>query len=133
MGRFDRDAEKMEVALEKVMQAIPESDQKLMRDPQIKQTLVAAFYESFRQGSKGPAHDGKFYGHPWGFPLEEMTLDKVYLWHGEHDVNVPVAMGHGVAKAIPPLSSPVLSPRCPFSADQGPPERDHDRHGLLSN
>jgi pimeloyl-ACP methyl ester carboxylesterase len=101
VGRFNRDADKMEVSLEKVMQAIPESDKKLKRDPQIKKTLLAASYESFRQGSKGPAHDGKLYGHPWGFPLEGITLDRVYLWHGEHDVNVPIAMGHGVAKSIP--------------------------------
>ena len=101
LGRFNRDAEKMGVALEKVMQAIPESDKKLMRDPKIKRILVAASYESFRQGSKGPAYDGMLYGHPWGFQLEDISLDKVYLWHGEHDVNVPVAMGRGVASAIP--------------------------------
>jgi pimeloyl-ACP methyl ester carboxylesterase len=101
LGRFNRDAEKMEAALGKVMQAISESDKELMRDPQIKRPLVAACYEAFRRGSRGPAHDGKLNGHPWGFPLKEIALDKVHLWHGEHDVNVPVAMGRGVAKAIP--------------------------------
>jgi hypothetical protein len=100
LGRFNRDAEKMEMGLEKVLQAIPVSDKRLMRDPQIRQALVAASYESFRQGSKGPAHDGMLNGHAWGFPLESITLEKVYLWHGEEDANVPVAMGRGVAKAI---------------------------------
>ena len=101
LGRFNRDAERMEVALEKVLQAIPESDKRLMRDPQIRRALVAASYESFRQGSEGPARDGMLNGHAWGFLLEEITLKKVYLWHGEDDANVPVAMGRGVARAIP--------------------------------
>ena len=58
--------------------------------------------ESFRQGTKGPAFDGKIlFGEPWGFELEDISIENFYLWHGELDANVPVSMGHRMAERIP--------------------------------
>ncbi len=100
-GRFIQDAEKMNEAISKVFQAVPEVDKKLMHDPKIKNILAAAIYDAFLQGSRGPAYDGRLYGRHWGFDLKSIGLEKVYLWHGEYDANVPIAMGRGVAEAIP--------------------------------
>ena len=33
--------------------------------------------------------------------MDEITLDRVYLWQGEQDANVPVSMGRAMAQAIP--------------------------------
>ena len=57
--------------------------------------------EALLQGSRGPAHDAKLYVQPWGFKLEDVAFNNVYLWHGERDVNVPVSMGRAMAKALP--------------------------------
>lgn len=56
--------------------------------------------EAFRQGSRGAAQELALYCRPWGFPLEEITME-VHLWQGEVDRNVPPAMGRYLAKAIP--------------------------------
>ncbi len=101
MGQYSQDREKMAAAISKTFKAVPESDQKLIHSPEIKEILVAGLCEAFRQGGEGPAYDGKLYGHFWGFPLEEIAFENVHLWHGEDDVNVPVAMARGVARAIP--------------------------------
>ncbi|MEK7788228.1 MAG: alpha/beta hydrolase, partial [Chloroflexota bacterium] len=37
---------------------------------------------------------------PWGFRLEDIQA-KVYIWHGENDRSVPLAMAHYLADAIP--------------------------------
>jgi pimeloyl-ACP methyl ester carboxylesterase len=37
---------------------------------------------------------------PWGFNLEEITFPTLYLWHGEQDRDVPVAMGRAVADQL---------------------------------
>ncbi|HEX8032883.1 MAG TPA: hypothetical protein VF510_03505, partial [Ktedonobacterales bacterium] len=38
---------------------------------------------------------------PWGFRLEEIAFPSLYLWHGELDPDVPVAMGRAVAESLP--------------------------------
>ena len=55
----------------------------------------------FLQGSNGPAYDGRLYGQPWGFELEDIAFDSVHLWHGERDQFVPVSIARSMAKAIP--------------------------------
>jgi hypothetical protein len=41
------------------------------------------------------------YVQPWGFRLENIAFDKIYLWQGELDVNVPVSVGRAMSEAIP--------------------------------
>jgi hypothetical protein len=37
---------------------------------------------------------------PWGFELKEIAFPKLYLWHGDLDKDVPVAMGIKVANKL---------------------------------
>jgi pimeloyl-ACP methyl ester carboxylesterase len=101
MGRYSQDAEKLEKMFSKGLQRLPEPDRKLAKDPEIKRLFIRQSVEAFRQGTKGPTLDGKLSVQPWGFKLEDISLDRVYLWHGELDVNVPIAMGRFMADAIP--------------------------------
>ncbi len=101
MGRFSSDTAKMKESIAKTFRSLPDSDQIFMRDPDFLERLVIALCESFLQGSKGAAYDCKLYGRSWGFEPASIACDRVYLWHGQHDVNVPVSMARGVAEAIP--------------------------------
>ena len=78
----------------------PAVDRDSLALPEITGLLTASFVEAFHQGAKGPAYDGMLARRPWGFELAEITFPALYLWHGELDTDVPVAMGREVAKQI---------------------------------
>ncbi len=101
MGRHIQDSEKAERLISKMMQELPEPDREVFEKSEFKDFFLEDVRESFRQGTKGPAYEGRLYGRPWGFRLEDITFDNVYLWHGELDENVPVSMGRAMAEAIP--------------------------------
>jgi pimeloyl-ACP methyl ester carboxylesterase len=101
LGRHSQDIEKAEESVLRNAQQLPEPDRILMLDPELRRLYTVATCEAFRQGSKGPAYEGKLYRQPWGFRPEDISCDKVYVWHGELDVNVPIAMGRYLAGAIP--------------------------------
>ncbi len=99
-SRYSQDKEKMEELSIKFWQGLPEADREAMGDPNMGRLYMEEMLEAFRQGSKGPAYDARLYTKPWGFRLEDISLDKVYLWYGETDVNVPISMGRAMANAI---------------------------------
>jgi pimeloyl-ACP methyl ester carboxylesterase len=97
-----KDLEKAERKMRKTIKKFPEPDRKVMEDPKLLSLFIKESAEAFRQGNKGVIYEGKLYAKPWGFSLEDISPKlKVYLWHGEVDEAVPVAMGRGVCKAIP--------------------------------
>jgi len=55
--------------------------------------------EGYRQGGIGTWYDAMIPA-TWPIPLEEIKT-KVYLWQGEEDISVPLAMGRYIAKKIP--------------------------------
>jgi pimeloyl-ACP methyl ester carboxylesterase len=66
----------------------------------LKQVLEPTIAEAFRQGGRGQARELRLYTRPWGFRLADIRAP-VWLWHGEHDRNAPVAMARHVAAMIP--------------------------------
>jgi len=101
-SRGMRNLEKAEKKMKESDKKFPESDRKIFDDPQILSLFVKETAEAFRQGSKGVYYEGKIYVKSWGFNLEDISPKlKVYIWHGEADEIVPVAMGRGMCKLIP--------------------------------
>jgi len=101
-SRGMRNLEKAEKKMKESAKKFPEADRKIFDDPQILSLFVKETAEAFRQGSKGAYYDGKIYVRSWGFNLEDISPKlKVYIWHGEADEIVPVAMGRGMCKLIP--------------------------------
>ena len=101
MGRKIHDVESVEKMLMRG-EELPDADSKLLRDPKLRKPFAMETFEAFRQGTKGPAFEAKLYAKPWGFNLKDISPQlKVYLYHGELDVNVPIKMGHAMAEAIP--------------------------------
>lgn len=68
--------------------------------PELIPVFVSDLIETYRQGSKGSAQEGLLAYRAWGFRLEDIRA-KVYVWHGDNDQSVPLAMAHYLAKAIP--------------------------------
>jgi pimeloyl-ACP methyl ester carboxylesterase len=102
LGRFSKDPERLEAIIEKQGKHLAEPDRQLFSTPEIKQFFVKEAAEAFRQGTKGPAWEGKLlFGEPWGFVPEDISMENIYLWHGELDANVSVSMGRAMADRIP--------------------------------
>ncbi len=85
----------------RMTKSLPPPDREAAADPATLTIYMREVLEAFRQGARGAAQDARLYVRDWGFRLEDIRHPAVHLWHGEHDVNVPVAMGRAVAAAIP--------------------------------
>jgi len=101
LGRHMQNRAKAEGMLEEGSQHRPEPDRELLESPEFMDLYYAETAEAFRQKAKGPAHDFRLYTQPWGFQLEDIRCDSVFLWHGELDESAPLAMGQAIAARIP--------------------------------
>ena len=73
--------------------------------------LLASMVESFRAGSDGSAWELRLLTRPWGFRLQDIAIP-VTVWHGDADVNSPLANGSYLSRTIPNAS-------LTFSPDEG--------------
>jgi pimeloyl-ACP methyl ester carboxylesterase len=78
----------------------PPCDQAILARPGIRQMYARSYAEATRPGVRGFAWEGILFSRPWGFRLEEISVE-VHLWHGEEDASTPLAMAQYVAGAIP--------------------------------
>jgi pimeloyl-ACP methyl ester carboxylesterase len=76
------------------------SDRALYNDASIRKALAQSTADAFHNGYKGPRHDLKIYSEPWGFDLADIHA-RTYLWYGDQDQNVPLAMGRFLSAWIP--------------------------------
>ena len=88
-------------ALSLMMRSLPAPDRAVMDE---RHQMAGLFrddvLEALRSGGRGWAWEALMYTRPWGFRLEEITME-VHLWHGEEDTNVPIQMARRQAAAIP--------------------------------
>lgn len=78
-----------------------ETDRRLWSDPEVRWYGLREHLEAFRQGTKGPAYETSLWGQPWGFQLEEITFERIYLWHGEKDLSSPIESLRTMAARLP--------------------------------
>ena len=79
---------------------LPEADRVAMTDPRLRELMIAAGPEAFRQGIRGVVHEAHICARPWGFAPATIK-PPVLLWHGDQDTNVPLAMARDLADQIP--------------------------------
>jgi pimeloyl-ACP methyl ester carboxylesterase len=79
---------------------LPESDRRVVSDPDIQKKFIAMVREALRQGTRGVFHESLLAVTEWGFRLQDIHLP-ILLWHGEADQNIPVAMARHAASIIP--------------------------------
>lgn len=80
--------------------ALPEADRAMMTLPDMQPGFLAMIREALRQGPRGPQHDTRLMVTEWDFKPQHIQIP-VFLWHGEEDLNAPIAMGRYMANAIP--------------------------------
>ena len=101
MGRFFRNEAQARKSLQRFTRSWPEADRQSLLLPEIGDLWAASMVEAFRQGARGLTYDTLLgEGRPWGFKLEDIAFPRVYLWHGEQDHDVPIAMGRAVADQL---------------------------------
>ena len=78
----------------------PEVDRELASRPEFRAIMKQSFTEAVRQGSRGWADDDLAFAKPWGFDLEDVTVE-TRVWQGELDVLTPRPHGEYVASRLP--------------------------------
>ncbi len=77
-----------------------EPDRALFAQPEFMNMLKASYVESTRSGVRGFAWEVRLVSRPWGFRLQDISMD-VHLWHGERDTSTPPAMARYMAEVMP--------------------------------
>ena len=100
LGRYRRYLDD-ETQLNQFIEQMAQGLQNTTNDPDAPKLYARETLEAFRQGSRGPAYDAAIFSRPWGFALEEIAFENIYLWHGARDVHVPITMARSVATKLP--------------------------------
>jgi pimeloyl-ACP methyl ester carboxylesterase len=100
MARALRDEKKAQRYLAKMLADAPAADRSAYEDPDFAPLSLAATRDAFRTGTAGAVEEMRLLTRAWGFRLEDISTH-VDLFHGEQDVNVPVAIARRVAAALP--------------------------------
>lgn len=77
----------------------PESDRRLLAEPDTFASYVDSYREAWRQGYRWYAQDLALLVKPWGFRLADVRVPS-FLWHGDADRVTPLYMGVYVAEQI---------------------------------
>jgi pimeloyl-ACP methyl ester carboxylesterase len=93
----DRGRERM---LAQQKRALHGSDYAVLAQPGRLDAFLLMFSEVFNQGYKGPAWDMRLYVREWDFLLNEIRIP-LKVFHGEQDMNVPLALVQKVLSSLP--------------------------------
>jgi pimeloyl-ACP methyl ester carboxylesterase len=101
MGKALRDPVKAQKYMDKQVKEMPAEDIALMdAHPELIEALMKSAAGAFRNGPAGAIEEMKMFAKPWGFSISSITAP-VVLFHGEKDVNVPIAIARSVAAQLP--------------------------------
>jgi pimeloyl-ACP methyl ester carboxylesterase len=92
-----RDAERF---FEESVAEMCAADQQVLAEPELRDRMIANSAELYRQGGRGMYDEALVLARPWGFDLDQISVP-VYVWHGDRDETVPLAMADYLARAIP--------------------------------
>jgi pimeloyl-ACP methyl ester carboxylesterase len=76
------------------------ADRRVIGRPAVRRILAETFTEGLRNGSGALADDRALLFRPWGFPLSAVR-QRVHLWHGTQDWQVPLSLGQVLAAMLP--------------------------------
>jgi pimeloyl-ACP methyl ester carboxylesterase len=77
------------------------ADQQLLGIPEIRKAFAQATAECFRQATDAATKDGLVFSRPWGFQVEAITFEQLFLWQGEQDRLMPAAAARRLSQALP--------------------------------
>jgi pimeloyl-ACP methyl ester carboxylesterase len=76
------------------------ADRRVIGRPGVRRILSETFTEGLRNGSAALAEDRALLFRPWGFPVSSVR-QRVDLWHGTQDWQVPVSFGRVLSAMLP--------------------------------
>jgi pimeloyl-ACP methyl ester carboxylesterase len=76
------------------------ADRRVLGRPAVRRILQETFTEGLRNGAGPLAVDRALLLRPWGFPLTSVS-QRVHIWHGTQDWQVPVALGQVLSAMLP--------------------------------
>lgn len=76
--------------MNQIIKQLPEIDQALFRDPEVRKALINSTIEAFRSGVAGPAYEMKLLANPWGFDLKNIKYP-ITIWQGTLDMQIPMS------------------------------------------
>jgi len=85
--------------MHKMIQQLPEVDQALFCNPEIRKALINSTMEAFRNGVAGPAYEMKLLANPWGFDLKNIKYP-ITVWQGTLDRQAPLSHAKIYAKWV---------------------------------
>ena len=62
---------------------------------------MGPLFEGFAQGSGAMVQETQLLTHDWGFKFEDVSYDKLHIWHGIKDANAPISMIRYMAERLP--------------------------------
>jgi pimeloyl-ACP methyl ester carboxylesterase len=95
------DEESLEKKLVRASARLGEADHHLLDRPEIRKAFAQATAESLRQATDAATKDGLVYSKPWGFQVEAITFENLFLWQGEQDPIMPAAAARLLSQALP--------------------------------
>ena len=92
----------IEAWLLRISSWLGEPDQKLLTVPEIRAGWAQAIAASLQQGRKTHLlREAMADFQPWGFRVETISFNNIFMWHGEHDRLIPATLAHLLAQALP--------------------------------
>jgi pimeloyl-ACP methyl ester carboxylesterase len=85
------------------------ADQQVLTIPRIRKAFTQAAAECFQQATDAGTLDGIVYSRPWGFRVEVITCENLFLWQGEQDAVMPTAAARLLAEALPQCTATFYS------------------------
>jgi pimeloyl-ACP methyl ester carboxylesterase len=76
-------------------------DQQILALPQVRRVYAETAVESYQQGIHANVEEALLLGKRWPFGVDEITFERIYLWHGEQDRIMPVGPARQLAQGLP--------------------------------
>jgi pimeloyl-ACP methyl ester carboxylesterase len=76
-------------------------DRQLMRTDALRSILARAVVEGNRQGRAAYRAEAERQTRPWGFALDSMAFERIFLWHGDDDRICSVSAARMLAQMLP--------------------------------
>jgi pimeloyl-ACP methyl ester carboxylesterase len=76
-------------------------DQDVVSNPRIRRIYAQTAVESYRQGMDANIEEALMLAKRWDFRVENITFERLFLWHGEQDRIMPAGSVRLLAQALP--------------------------------
>jgi pimeloyl-ACP methyl ester carboxylesterase len=101
MATVGSDAASIDKRVARAARFLGKPDREVLQNAQIRGLFAQTLAECTRQGVRGNLDEALLLVQPWGFKVEEIAFEKMFLWHGAQDRFVPVSLAQALAQSLP--------------------------------